>query len=81
MLVNYDIPWSLVRLEQRMGRIHRVGQVRDVELYNLIAQGTREGEVLRVLLENFVNAANQMNGQMFDSLALVAELAGFRRTA
>ena len=47
VLVNYDIPWSLVRLEQRMGRIHRVGQVRDVELYNLIAQGTREGEVLR----------------------------------
>jgi superfamily II DNA or RNA helicase len=78
VLVNYDIPWSLVRLEQRMGRIHRVGQTRDVELYNLIAQGTREGDVLHVLLENFVNAANQMNGQMFDSLALVAELAGLK---
>jgi superfamily II DNA or RNA helicase len=78
VLVNYDIPWSLVRLEQRMGRIHRVGQARDVELYNLIAQGTREGDVLQVLLENFVNAANQMSGQMFDSLALVAELAGLK---
>ena len=44
VLVNYDIPWSLVRLEQRMGRIHRVGQTRDVELYNLIATDTREGE-------------------------------------
>ncbi len=78
VLVNYDIPWSLVRLEQRMGRIHRVGQARDVELYNLIAQGTREGDVLQALLESFVNAANQMNGQMFDSLALVVELAGLK---
>jgi superfamily II DNA or RNA helicase len=76
VLVNYDIPWSLVRLEQRMGRIHRVGQTRDVELYNLIAQGTREGEVLNVLLDNFVRAANELSGQMFDSLSLVAELAG-----
>jgi superfamily II DNA or RNA helicase len=76
VLVNYDIPWSLVRLEQRMGRIHRVGQARDVELFNLIAQGTREGDVLSTLLENFVNAANQLSGQMFDSLSLVGELAG-----
>jgi superfamily II DNA or RNA helicase len=76
VLVNYDIPWSLVRLEQRMGRIHRVGQDRDVELYNLIARGTREGDVLAVLLDNFVTAANELSGQMFDSLSLVAELAG-----
>ena len=34
VLVNWDIPWSLVRLEQRMGRIHRLGQTRDVKLYN-----------------------------------------------
>jgi len=74
VLVNYDIPWSLVRLEQRMGRIHRVGQTRDVELYNLIATDTREGEVLEVLLGNFVTAANQLDGRMFDSLSLVAEL-------
>jgi superfamily II DNA or RNA helicase len=76
VLVNYDIPWSLVRLEQRMGRIHRVGQTRDVELYNLIATDTREGEVLEVLLGNFVTAANQLDGRMFDSLSLVGELVG-----
>jgi superfamily II DNA or RNA helicase len=76
VLVNYDIPWSLVRLEQRMGRIHRVGQTRDVELFNLIAQDTREGDVLAVLLRNFVDAANQLEGKMFDSLSLVAELTG-----
>jgi SNF2 family DNA or RNA helicase len=45
VLVNYNIPWSLVRLEHRMGRIHCIGQARDVELYNLIAADTREGEV------------------------------------
>jgi superfamily II DNA or RNA helicase len=76
VLVNYDIPWSLVRLEQRMGRIHRVGQACDVELYNLIATDTREGEVLEVLLGNFVTAANQLEGRMFDSLSLVGELVG-----
>src|SRR3954447_14496527 len=59
-----------------MGRIHRVGQTRDVELYSLVANGTREGDVLTTLLDNFVNAANQLSGQMFDSLSLVAELAG-----
>ncbi|MDI2019997.1 helicase-related protein [Paenarthrobacter nicotinovorans] len=76
VLVNYDIPWSLVRLEQRMGRIHRVGQNRDVELYNLIATGTREGNTLQKLLDNFVNAANDLDGQMFDSLSAVAEISG-----
>lgn len=76
VLVNWDIPWSLVRLEQRMGRIHRVGQTRDVELYNLVATGTREGHVMEVLLDRFVTAANQLEGKMFDSLSLVAELVG-----
>ena len=74
VLVNWDIPWSLVRLEQRMGRIHRIGQTRDVHLYNLVATGTREGDVLERLLTNFVIAANQLDGKMFDSLSLVAEL-------
>lgn len=76
VLVNYDIPWSLVRLEQRMGRIHRVGQTRDVFLYNLVATDTREGETLFRLLDNFVTAANELRGQMFDSLSAVAEITG-----
>lgn len=78
VLINYDIPWSLVRLEQRMGRIHRVGQNRDVELYNLVATSTREGETLHTLLERFVVAANELDGQMFDSLSLVGEITGVR---
>ncbi len=76
VLVNYDIPWSLVRLEQRMGRIHRVGQERDVFLFNLVATDTREGETLMRLLDNFVTAANELRGQMFDSLSAVAEITG-----
>lgn len=76
VLVNYDIPWSLVRLEQRMGRIHRVGQTREVYLYNLVATDTREGDTLLRLLDNFVTAANELHGQMFDSLSAVAEITG-----
>jgi superfamily II DNA or RNA helicase len=78
VLVNYDIPWSLVRLEQRMGRIHRVGQARSVELFNLVATGTLEGETLLKLLDNFVNAANELDGQLFDSLSLVADITGVK---
>lgn len=75
VLVNWDIPWSLVRLEQRMGRIHRIGQDDKVYLYNLVALGTREGDVLATLLERLVAAANELDGQMFDCLAAVMERA------
>ena len=73
VLVNWDMPWSLVTLEQRMGRIHRVGQKRDVYLYNLIATGTLEGNTYAKLLDRLVMAANEMNGKMFDCLSLVGE--------
>ena len=75
VLVNWDIPWSLVRLEQRMGRIHRIGQQQKVHLYNLVALGTREGDAHWRLLERLVDAANELGGKMFDSLAAIMELA------
>ncbi len=53
-----------------------VGQQRDVFLYNLVATDTREGETLLRLLDNFVTAANELRGQMFDSLSAVAEITG-----
>ena len=74
VLVNWDMPWSLVTLEQRLGRIHRVGQNRDVDLYNFIATDTREGDAQEALLNNLVAAANELDGKMFDSLALVGEI-------
>src|SRR5207237_10372692 len=61
VLVNWDIPWSLVRLEQRMGRIHRIGQTQLVELYNLIATGTREGDAHARLLETPCATAKELN--------------------
>lgn len=75
VLVNWDIPWSLVRLEQRMGRIHRVGQHDKVWLYNLVATDTREGDAYSRLLDNLIEAANELGGKMFDSLSLVGEIA------
>jgi len=50
LMMNYDLPWSPVRLEQRMGRIHRYKQQKEVMIYNLVASNTREGEVLGTLL-------------------------------
>ncbi|UOY92507.1 DEAD/DEAH box helicase [Ectobacillus sp. JY-23] len=49
-MVNYDIPWNPNKLEQRMGRIHRIGQKNEVFVCNLVAGNTREGDVLHTLL-------------------------------
>lgn len=73
VLVNWDIPWSLVRLEQRMGRIHRIGQGHKVMLYNLVALGTREGDAHERLLDRLIEAANELRGSMFDSLDAIME--------
>src|SRR5208337_1412912 len=51
LMVNYDLPWNPNRLEQRMGRIHRYGQKKDVLISNLIAQETIEGEVFNILFK------------------------------
>lgn len=50
LLINWDIPWNPNRLEQRMGRIHRYGQKQDVLVFNMVANNTREGNVLERLL-------------------------------
>ena len=51
IMINYDIPWTPIRLEQRMGRIHRYGQNRDVYIFNLVAEDTIEGKILGKLLD------------------------------
>ncbi|MCS7288933.1 MAG: helicase-related protein [Roseiflexus sp.] len=51
LMLNYDIPWNPNRLEQRMGRIHRYGQTREVFIVNLVAEDTREGQVLKRLFD------------------------------
>jgi hypothetical protein len=51
LMINYDIPWNPVRLEQRMGRIHRYGQDKDCLIFNFVSTSTREGRVLHKLFE------------------------------
>jgi hypothetical protein len=55
LMINYDIPWNPNRLEQRMGRIHRYGQEKEVYVYNLVAEDTREGGVLAALFRKLGN--------------------------
>lgn len=48
-LCNFDLPWNPMRIEQRIGRLSRIGQIRDVRIFNLLAEGTIEADILRVL--------------------------------
>jgi len=50
-LINFDLPWNPMAIEQRIGRIHRIGQARDVFIFNLVTRGTLEEQVLRILDE------------------------------
>ena len=68
LMVNYDLPWNPNRLEQRFGRIHRIGQTEVCHLWNLIAEETREGDVYRKLLEKLEQARKALGGQVFDVL-------------
>ncbi|MFG1685196.1 helicase-related protein [Nonomuraea sp. NPDC049269] len=81
VMVDWDIPWSLVRLEQRMGRLHRIGQANTVDVYHLVAPATREGRVQQVLLNNLCEASKALNGRIFDLLDATAERTGFNFTA
>ena len=66
-MVNYDIPWNPVRLEQRMGRIHRYGQEHDCLIFNFVAVNTREGRVLAKLLERLLAIRSELGtDQVFD---------------
>ncbi len=66
LMVNYDLPWNPNRLEQRFGRIHRIGQTEVCHLWNLVAGETREGDVYRKLLEKLEEARKALGGQVFD---------------
>ena len=68
LMVNYDLPWNPNRIEQRFGRIHRIGQTEVCHLWNLVADETREGEVYQTLLRKLEDARNALGGQVFDVL-------------
>jgi len=68
LMVNYDLPWNPNRIEQRFGRIHRIGQTEVCHLWNLVAEETREGDVYRTLLQKLEEARKALGGQVFDVL-------------
>ena len=71
LMVNYDLPWNPNRIEQRFGRIHRIGQTEVCHLWNLVADETREGDVYRTLLEKLDQARQTLGGQVFDVLGKI----------
>ncbi|CEP69111.1 SNF2-related [Moorella glycerini] len=75
LMVNYDIPWNPARLEQRMGRIHRYKQMHDpVLIFNLVAGKTREGKVLKTLLEKLEHIRRELGSEkVFDVIGMQFE--------
>ena len=71
-MINYDIPWNPIRLEQRMGRIHRYGQEKDCLIINFVAANTREGRVFQRLFERVrkieADLDPQQTGKVFNVL-------------
>ncbi|MEV0403012.1 helicase-related protein [Actinoallomurus sp. NPDC050550] len=68
LMVNYDLPWNPNRIEQRFGRVHRIGQTEVCRLWNLVAANTREGEVFTRLLQKIEEQRKAYGGKVFDVL-------------
>ena len=71
LMVNYDLPWNPNRLEQRFGRIHRIGQTEVCHLWNMVAAETREGDVFQRLFEKLEVEREALGGRVFDILGEV----------
>ena len=76
IMVNYDLPWNPMQIEQRLGRLHRIGQTHDVQLTNLVTAGTIDDHLLRVLetkinlFELVVGELDMILGRISDELDL-----------
>ena len=68
LLINYDLPWNPNRIEQRFGRVHRIGQTEVCHMWNLIASGTREGAVHERLAQKIDEQREALGGQVYDVL-------------
>ncbi|HKH64968.1 MAG TPA: helicase-related protein [Solirubrobacterales bacterium] len=73
LMVNYDLPWNPNRIEQRFGRIHRIGQQEICRLWNLVASDTREGDVFELLLRKVEEQRQAYGGKVFDVLGAAFE--------
>lgn len=72
LMINYDLPWNPNRLEQRFGRIHRIGQSRTCLLWNLVAGKTREGAVFERLFAKLEQEKKALGGKVFDILGKIS---------
>ena len=71
LMINYDLPWNPNRIEQRFGRIHRIGQNKICYLWNLVAVNTREGAVFQRLLTKIDTMREALGGRVFDVLGKI----------
>ena len=71
LMINYDLPWNPNRLEQRFGRIHRIGQTEVCHLWNLVARGTQEGNVFQRLFSKLEEERKALGGKVFDILGKI----------
>ena len=78
LMVNYDLPWNPNRLEQRFGRIHRIGQTEICHLWNMVASETREGQVFQRLFEKIEVQKAALGGRVFDVLGEAFENTSLR---
>jgi SNF2 family DNA or RNA helicase len=78
LMVNYDLPWNPNRLEQRFGRIHRIGQTQVCHLWNMVASETREGDVFQKLFDKIEIERKALGGRVFDILGEVFDGVSLR---
>ncbi|HEV8526242.1 MAG TPA: helicase-related protein [Actinomycetes bacterium] len=79
LMVNYDLPWNPNRIEQRFGRIHRIGQREVCHLWNLVATDTRGGDVFQRLLDKIEQQRQAYRGKVFDVLGEAFEDTPLRK--
>jgi len=79
LMINYDLPWNPNRLEQRFGRIHRIGQKEVCHLWNLVAGETREGYVYQRLLDKLEVEGEALEGKVFDVLGVLFDQTPLRK--
>lgn len=73
LLINYDLPWNPNRIEQRFGRVHRIGQPNVCHMWSLVAKDTREGDVYTRLLEKLDEQRSALGGRVYDVLGTLFE--------
>jgi hypothetical protein len=73
IMINYDLPWNPTRIDQRIGRLHRYGQKRDVKVQNLFVTDTREGQILARLMQKVAIIEKHLGGKISEIVGFVLE--------